>query len=78
MKSSRNEEGAEVVRFYDLEQSFKVILDKLDNVDQAKEHRYRKVYNKLKDFENYMMDLGVVVDLPSVPVRTPEIPLPPP
>lgn len=78
VKSSRNEEGAEVVRFYDLEQSFKVILDKLDNVDQAKEHRYRKVYNKLKDFENYMMDLGVVVDLPSVPVRTPEIPLPRP
>lgn len=47
-------------------------------MDQAKEHRYRKVYNKLKDFENYMTDLGVVVDLPSIPVRTPEIPLPRP
>ena len=78
VKSSRSEGGAEVVHFYDLEQSFKVILDKLDNVDQAKEHRYRKVYNKLKDFENYMTDLGVVVDLPSIPVRTPEIPLPRP
>ena len=59
VKSSRNSEGAEVVHFYSLDDAFQVILDKLDNVDEAKEHRYRRVYNKLKDFENYMINLGV-------------------
>ena len=37
VKSSRNEEGRRSRPLLcDLEQSFKVILDKLDNVDQAK------------------------------------------
>ena len=76
VKSSRNSEGKEIVHFYTLDQSFEVILNKLDNVDAAKEHRYRKVYNKLKDFENYMIDLGVEVSLPDTPVRSPEQPLP--
>ena len=76
VKSSRNSEGKEIVHFYTLDQSFEVILNKLDNVDAAKEHRYRKVYNKLKDFENYMIDLGVEVSLPDTPVRSPELPLP--
>lgn len=47
---------------FSLEDSFQVILDKLDNVDDAKENRYRHVYAKLKDFENYMISLGVNVD----------------
>ena len=71
VKSSRNEEGAEVVHFYTLDDAFQVILDKLDNVDEAKEHRYRRVYNKLKDFEDYMINLGVDTDLPEVPVKEP-------
>jgi len=48
--------------FYSLDDSFKVILDKLDNVDEAKEKRYTRVYRKLKDFEEYMIHLGVNVD----------------
>lgn len=48
--------------FYDLSDSFQVILDKLDHVDEAKENRYKKVYQKLKDFEDFMLSLGVVVD----------------
>lgn len=48
--------------FYTLEKSFQVILDKLDNVDEAKERRYRKVYAKLKDFDGYLRQLGVNVD----------------
>lgn len=48
--------------YYDLDDSFKVILDKLDHVDEAKENRYKKVYRKLKDFEDYMLSLGVNVD----------------
>lgn len=48
--------------YYTLDDSFKVILDKLDNVDEAKENRYKRVYRKLKDFEEYMFHLGVNVD----------------
>ena len=76
VKSSRNGEGTEVVHFYSLAESFQVILDKLDNVDEAKELRYRKVYQKLKDFEQYMIDLGVNVQLPETPSAVPEHPQP--
>ena len=38
-------------------------LDKLDNVDEAKEQRYRHVYAKLHDFEDYMEQLGINTDL---------------
>ena len=76
VKSSRNEQGEEIVHFYTLEESFDVILSKLDNVDAAKEHRYRKVYNKLKDFEDYMIALGVNVNLPETPVSIPPAPIP--
>ena len=75
VKSSRNSDNTETVHFYTLDQAFDVILNKLDNVDEAKELRYRKVYNKLKDFENYMKDLGVVTDLPDIPQRKPRIPV---
>lgn len=76
VKSSRNAKGEEIVHFYSLAESFQVILDKLDNVDAAKELRYRKVYNKLVDFENYMRDLGVVPELPEVPKAVPKMPVP--
>ncbi len=51
---------------YSLEDSFEIILNKLDNVDEAKEKRYRKVYAKLKDFENYMLNLGINIDFSSL------------
>ena len=76
VKSSRVPAGAEVVHFYTLDDAFQVILDKLDNVDEAKEHRYRKVYNKLKDFEDYMIDLGVDTSLPEIPAAEPPVPTP--
>ncbi|MGB3368671.1 MAG: cytidyltransferase [Acidaminobacteraceae bacterium] len=55
-----DETGA--MKFYSLDESFKVILDKLDNVDDAKELRYRNVYKKLKDFEKYLRFIGIKVD----------------
>ncbi len=58
-------EGKEKIGFYTLDDSFQVILDKLDNVDEAKEQRYRHVYAKLHDFEDYMGQLGVNTDLTS-------------
>ncbi len=32
-------------------------MNKLDNVDTEKRHRYEKVYAKLKDFEDYLIRL---------------------
>lgn len=51
---------------FSLEDSFQVILDKLDNVDEAKELRYKRVYKKLKDFEDYMVSIGVDTSLEGV------------
>ncbi len=48
---------------YNLKESFDVILSKLDNVDEAKEKRYRRVYAKLKDFEDYMVHEGIDISL---------------
>ena len=78
VKSVREEGGREKICFYTLDESFQVILNKLDNVDAAKEKRYRRVYNKLKDFEEYMRGLGVVTELPATPVREPQKPQPQP
>lgn len=64
VKSSRNEAGEEIVHFYSLSDAYDVILGKLDNVDEAKKLRYQKVYDKLKDFEDYMVERGVVTALP--------------
>ncbi|WP_236860164.1 cytidyltransferase [Candidatus Formimonas warabiya] len=50
------------MHIYALADSFDVILQKLDNVDQAKERRYRRVYAKLKDFEDYLVSLGIGID----------------
>ncbi|MBS4534609.1 cytidyltransferase [Clostridium sp. D2Q-14] len=50
------------MHIYSLKDSFDVILSKLDDVDEKKEKRYTKVYGKLKDFENYMIDLGISID----------------
>ena len=63
VKSVRDEKQGELVKFYSLEDSFEVILNKLDNVDAKKKARYEKVYAKLKDFEDYMIGLGVNTDL---------------
>ncbi|WP_102400072.1 cytidyltransferase [Haloimpatiens massiliensis] len=46
-----------------LKDSFNVILNKLENLDEAKEKRYKKVYGKLKDFEAYLIYLGVNINL---------------
>ena len=50
----RDECGApkEKMGIFTLKSSFDIILSKLENVDEAKERRYRYVYAKLKDFEN--------------------------
>ena len=72
VKSVRKD-GVETVNFNTLTEAFDVILNKLDNVDEAKRHRYERVYAKLKDFEDYLKDIGVETDVwkePPEKVRT--------
>lgn len=64
---SHREDGVEKVNFYTLDDAFHIILSKLENVDDAKKKRYIKVYMKLKDFENYMVSLGLETDVLSSP-----------
>ena len=63
VKQSRDESGNEIARIYSLDEAFDVILGKLDNVDAAKKRRYRFVYAKLHDFEEYLLPFGVDVSL---------------
>lgn len=65
VKSVYDEQKKEQIRFWSLDESYQVILDKLDNVDEAKQKRYARVYARLKDFEDYLKDLGCRVDLVS-------------
>lgn len=62
VKNRKVEDNKREMHIFSLEDSFKIILDKLDNVDEAKEKRYQRVYAKLLDFENYMISLGINVD----------------
>lgn len=62
-KSIPDAQGNEAIVLYPLEESFQIILSKLDNVDRKKRRRYEFVYGKLHDFEDYMRSLGVDVDL---------------
>lgn len=50
---------------FNLKESFEVILNKLDNVDEKKHKRYQRVYKKLNDFEIYMKYYGISTDLDS-------------
>lgn len=67
VKNTKNKKKQYEMSYFTLADSFSVILSKLDNVDAEKEKRYIRVYAKLKDFEDYMIDLGVQVD-PDQPI----------
>ena len=62
-KQDRDKDGNEITVLYPLDESFRVILSKLDNVDAVKRRRYEFVYGRLHDFEDYMRRLGVDVEL---------------
>ena len=66
-KQARDAQGREITVLYPLDQSFQIILSKLDNVDQAKRRRYEFVYGKLHDFEDYLRQQGVDVELTGAP-----------
>ncbi len=64
------------MQFYTLKDSFEVILNKLDNLDEKKTRRYRRVYEKLRDFENFLrryeINLDPSFDLEKGPVIMPK------
>lgn len=64
VKNKKTENGNEM-HIFSLTESFHIILNKLDDVDEAKEKRYIRVYAKLKDFEDYLIYKGINIDLSS-------------
>ena len=64
VKNKRTGTGEEM-HIFSLTESFDIILNKLDNVDEAKEKRYKRVYSKLKDFEDYLLSMGINTDFGS-------------
>ena len=66
VKQERGPDGREITKISTLAEAFDVILSKLDNVDEAKRTRYTFVYAKLRDFERYMVSLGVDTSLGGV------------
>lgn len=56
-------DGKYKMHTFTLDESFQVILNMLDNVDEKKTERYKRVYSKLKDFEAFMVILGVDITL---------------
>jgi len=63
VKQERGPDGREITKISTLTEAFDVILNKLDNVTQEKRTRYTFVYAKLRDFERYMVSLGVDTSL---------------
>lgn len=63
VKQSRDSDGREITRISSLAEAFDVILSKLDGVDDTKRRRYMRVYARLRDFEQFMVDRGVDVTL---------------
>ena len=68
VKQERGPDGREITRISTLQEAFDVILNKLDNVTEAKRTRYTFVYAKLRDFERYMESLGVDTTLTGLSV----------
>ena len=76
VKSSRGADGVEITRISSMKDAFDVILNKLENVDARKYERYRFVYAKLADLEDYMRTRGVDVDLDNNPPPAQSLPQP--
>lgn len=69
VKNIKTTEGSWQMKIFSLKDSFDVILNKLDQLDEKKEKRYRRVYSKLKDFEDYMVQRGINVSLDGKPME---------
>ncbi|MDV3428868.1 MAG: HD domain-containing protein [Bacillota bacterium] len=59
----KNKENSGGMNIFSLEDSFNIILNKLDNVNAEKEKRYKRVFEKLKDFQSFLLSLGINTEL---------------
>ena len=66
--------GAPRMAIISLREAFGTIRDKLENLDKAKLARYEGVYRKLKDLEDYLLHLGVSLDVADFPTVAPPAP----
>ena len=57
------ENGREIVRIYDLSESYDMIFSKLYDMTPEKQRRYRTVYYKLQDFERLLIHCGVRTEI---------------
>lgn len=71
VRSIGDEDDQETINFFTLEEAFDVVLNKFDNINEAKNHRYERVYNRLLDFEEFMRENGVTTDFPEDWAETP-------
>jgi len=62
VKNAENEPKKRM-EIFSLKDSFQIIMNKLDSVDEQKRKRYCRVYAKIKDFEDYIINLGVNINL---------------
>jgi nicotinic acid mononucleotide adenylyltransferase len=68
-------DGKPVMQVISLADSFEAIAGKLENLDKEKIKRYRGVYRKLRDLEEYLQYLGVNLNAPDFPNRVPPRPV---
>jgi nicotinic acid mononucleotide adenylyltransferase len=74
VKDAPGPDGKVGMRIISLRDSFRTIRDKLENLDQEKIRRYRGVYRKLRDLEEYLQFLGVRLDPPGFECGEPPVP----
>lgn len=63
VKSSRDANNKKIMKIFGLSEAFDVIFNKLDNMTEEKRRRYQRVYAKIKDFEDYIIHIGVDVEV---------------
>ena len=74
VKEALGPDGQKGMRIISLRESFDTIRDKLENLDKEKVKRYRGVYRKLRDLEEYLQFLGVHLDPPGFEGEEPQRP----
>ena len=74
VKETTGADGRRTMSLISLRDAFATIRDKLENVDAAKLRRYRGVYRKLRDLEDYLLHLDVELDPPGFDIGGPPRP----
>ncbi|MGE5236176.1 MAG: adenylyltransferase/cytidyltransferase family protein [Acidobacteriota bacterium] len=74
VKDAAGPDGRPRMSIISLREAFGAIRDKLENLDRAKIARYQAVYRRLRDLEDYLLHLGVELDMPGFDTGAPPKP----